>query len=82
MTTAPRAAGNVGLVGTVLALCGCLGFPAVIALLSVLGAQWVLAPRFLLPVLTIAVALGLWSLLSSFRRSREPSPWSASARRS
>lgn len=74
MTTARRAAGNVGLVGTVLALGGCLGFPAVIALLSALGARWLLAPRFLLPVLTIAVALGLGSLLSSFRWSREPLP--------
>jgi hypothetical protein len=48
--------------------------PAGSALLSALGAQWLLAPRFLLPVLTIAVTLGLWSLLGSFRRSREPLP--------
>lgn len=74
MTTMPRAAGHVSLVGTVLALCGCLGFPAVIALLSVLGAHWLLAPRFLLPVLMIAIALGLWSLIGAFRRSREPLP--------
>jgi len=31
-------------------------------------------PRFLLPVLTITTALGLWSLIGSFRRSGEPLP--------
>ena len=51
MTTTPQAVRNVGLVGTALALCGCLGFPALIALLSVLGATWILQPRFLLPIL-------------------------------
>lgn len=74
MTTTPRAAGSVGLVGTVLAVCGCLGFPAVIGLLSVLGARWLLEPRFLLPTLTIAIALGLWSLIRFYRRSGEPLP--------
>lgn len=72
--TTPHAAGNVGLVGTVLALCGCLGFPAVIGLLSALGARWILQPRFLLPTLAVAIALGLWSLIGFFRRSSEPLP--------
>ncbi len=70
----PRAAGSVGLLGTILAVCGCLGFPVVLALLSALGARWLLQPQFLLPMLAAGVALGLWSLLDDFRRTGDPLP--------
>ncbi|MBI3636893.1 MAG: MerC domain-containing protein [Candidatus Rokubacteria bacterium] len=66
--------GSAGLVGTVLALCGCLGFPVVIGLLSLLGVRWILQPRYLLPILAIGVGLGLWSLIGFFRRSGESLP--------
>ncbi len=74
MSASPQAIGNVGLVGTILALCGCLGFPAVIGLLSLVGARWVLQPRYLLPTLAIAVALGLWNLVTFSRRSGDLLP--------
>ncbi len=67
MTAPARAAGRTGLVGTVFALLGCLGSPAV-------GATWILQPRSLLPILVLAVALGLWSRVVVFRRSGEPLP--------
>lgn len=74
MNSARQGIGNVGLVGTVLALLGCLGFPAVIGLLSVIGARWILEPRYLLPILTVGILCGLWSLFASFRRDRHPLP--------
>jgi len=49
-----------------------LGFPAVLGLLSVIGARWLLEPRYLLPILAVGIGLGLWSLFTSFRRDREP----------
>lgn len=74
MSSSGQGIGNVGLVGTVLALLGCLGFPAVIGLLSVIGARWILEPRYLLPILTVGILCGLWSLFASFRRDRHPLP--------
>lgn len=74
MSSSRQGIGNVGLVGTVLALLGCLGFPAVIGLLSVIGARWILEPRYLLPILTVGILCGLWSLFASFRRDRHPLP--------
>ena len=72
MTSSRQGIGSVGLVGTILALLGCMGFPAVIGLVSVIGAQWILEPRYLLPILAVGIASGLWSLFASFRRERNP----------
>jgi hypothetical protein len=74
MTSSGQGIGSAGVVGTILAILGCLGFPAVIALLSVTGARWILEPRYLLPILAVAIACGLWSLFASFRRHRHPLP--------
>lgn len=74
MSSSQQGIGSVGLIGTVLALLGCLGFPAVIGLLSVIGARWILQPRYLLPILTVGIICGLWSLFTSFRRDRHPLP--------
>lgn len=74
MSSSRQGIGSIGLVGTILALLGCLGFPAVIALLSVIGARWILEPRYLLPILSIGIACGLWSLVMSFQRHRDPLP--------
>ena len=74
MTSSRQGIGSVGLVGTILALLGCMGFPAVIALVSLIGAQWILEPRYLLPILTVGILVGLWSLFTSFRRDRHPLP--------
>ncbi len=74
MSSPQKGIGSVGLVGTILALLGCLGFPAVLALLSLIGARSVLQPRYLLPILTVGIACGLWSLFASFQRHRQPLP--------
>lgn len=74
MNSSQQGIGSVGLAGTILALLGCLGFPAVIGLLSVMGARWILEPRYLLPILTVGILCGLWSLFASFRRDRHPLP--------
>jgi hypothetical protein len=74
MSSSQQGIGRVGLVGTILALLGCLGFPAVLGLLSVIGARWLLDPRYLLPILALGIACGLWSLFASFRRDPRPLP--------
>jgi hypothetical protein len=74
MNTGRSGVGGAGLVATVLAVCGCLGFPAMISLLSVLGARWILQPRYLLPIIAVGVGVGLWSLARFFRRSGESLP--------
>lgn len=74
MSSSRQGSGSVGVVGTILALLGCLGFPAVIGLLSVIGARWILEPHYLLPILAVGIACGLGSLFVSFRRHRHPLP--------
>lgn len=57
-----RRAGLIGTAGALLAALCCLGVPAVVGLVSALGAGFLVTDRVLLPVLAVALTLGLWGL--------------------
>lgn len=65
---------KVSVIGTALAVLGCLGFPAVIAVLSTLGARWLLKVQYLLPLLLVLLGLGLGHLYRAYHLHRRPFP--------
>lgn len=58
----PRRADLLATAGALLAALCCLGVPAVVGVVSALGAGFLIQDRVLLPVLAVTLPLGLWGL--------------------
>ncbi len=67
-------ADKVGIVGaTVAALC-CLGIPAVLSVLTAIGAGFLIHDAILAPLLIASVMVIVWGLVSGRRRHRNMAP--------
>lgn len=63
---------KVGLIGSITATLCCLGFGPLIALLSAIGAGFLLNDAVLAPLLLVFLALGVVGLSFSYKRHRKP----------
>lgn len=63
---------KIGFAGSVFTSLCCLGFPALAAILSSVGAAFLMNDAILLPLLILFLSIGAWGLFSSYRTHRRP----------
>lgn len=69
-----RNADKIGIGGTTFAALCCLGFPALLAIVSSIGLSFLINDAVLLPLLALSLLVTLWALYSGIRHHRS---WSA-----
>jgi len=64
--------GKVGIVGAAFAALCCLGIPAVLGIVTSIGAGFLIHDAILLPLLVLSLLVTLWGLSSGWRRHHKP----------
>ncbi|MFB6275744.1 MAG: MerC domain-containing protein [Halothece sp.] len=62
----------MGIGGSIFSALCCLGFPALLSLLSAIGLGFLINDAVLLPLLGIFLVIALWGLYSGMRRHGQP----------
>ena len=65
-------ADKIGLGGSIFAALCCLGFPALLSILSAIGLGFLINDAILLPLLGIFLVITLWGLFSGIRHHGKP----------
>lgn len=65
-------ADKVGIFGAVFAALCCLGIPAVLGIVTAIGAGFLINDAILLPLLVLSLLVTLWGLVSGRRRHHNP----------
>lgn len=65
---------KIGIGGTAFAALCCLGFPALLAIVSAIGLSFLIKDAVLLPLLAVSLLITLWGLYSGIRHHHN---WSA-----
>jgi mercuric ion transport protein len=65
-------ADKIGISGSMVSALCCLGFPALISMLSAIGLGFLIHDAILLPLLGIFLVITLWGLYSGMRRHGKP----------
>lgn len=63
---------KVGVGGSLFAALCCLGFPALLSILSAIGLGFLINDAILLPLLVVFLALTLYGLYRGYQRHRKP----------
>jgi mercuric ion transport protein len=63
---------KIGVGGSVFAALCCLGFPALLALLSAIGLGFLIRDAVLIPMLVVFLAITIYALYDGMRRHRQP----------
>lgn len=65
-------ADKIGLGGSIFTALCCLGFPALLSILSAIGLGFLINDAILLPLLSIFLVITLWGLFSGIRYHGKP----------